>query len=90
MLKVRVGKKLGGFTGTQGSERRMEEELGESQVSAEPPKCLELVSSLGGRAESSYDLSPGSGSWREKRKKKTKKSRGSGKSIEQGIKGCSF
>lgn len=56
MLKVRVGKKLGGFTGTQGSERRMEEELGESEVSAEPAKCLELVSSLGGRAESSYDL----------------------------------
>lgn len=42
MLGVRVGEKLGGFIETEGSEWKMEEELGESQVSAELAKCLEL------------------------------------------------
>lgn len=42
MLGVRVEKKLGDFIGTEVSERRMEEVPGQSQVSAEPAKCLEL------------------------------------------------
>ena len=37
---VKVGKKLGGFIETKGSEWKIVE-LGESQVSAELAKCLE-------------------------------------------------
>lgn len=42
LFGVRVGKKLGGFIGTEGLEQKMEEELGERQVFVEPAKSLEL------------------------------------------------